>query len=79
MHSVGILQDTPILLKKQVAAMARRAFAQVYLVCQLHPFLVWTFMTYSSPSVEMCSAFEKKSEGSTAPGYGGTYSVGTLA
>lgn len=36
---LGVLLDSRLLLEKQVAAVARRAFIQHCFVCQLHTFL----------------------------------------
>lgn len=38
-HNLGVLLDSRLLLEEQVAAMARRAFAQLRVVHQLRPFL----------------------------------------
>ncbi|KAM6466454.1 uncharacterized protein PHA67_012250 [Liasis olivaceus] len=38
-HNLGVLLDSRLLLKEQVAVMAKRAFAQLRVVHQLHPFL----------------------------------------
>lgn len=39
--NVGIIENSRLLLKEQMEAMARRAFAQVYQETQLCPFLEW--------------------------------------
>lgn len=38
-HNLGVLPDSQLLLEEQVADVARRAFAQLWVVCQLSPFL----------------------------------------
>lgn len=34
-HNLGDILDSQLLLKKQVAAMARKAFAQLHVMCQV--------------------------------------------